>query len=58
MTHRLARKSLGSRVSRRSGTKTKVRPGAAGKRPPKFRYPRRQKPRPAVLVARKVKESR
>lgn len=56
MTHREARRKLGSRTVRRSGTKTQIIPGlkkSGGKgSSPKFRRWRRQKPRPAVLVRR------
>ena len=36
MTRRQARKTLGSRSSRRSGTKTRVIPGRGEKQPPKY----------------------
>jgi hypothetical protein len=56
VTRRQARRSLGSRTTRRAGTKSKVIPRSNGKKPTKFRYPRRTKARVAVLVARKLKE--
>jgi hypothetical protein len=57
MTHREARASLGSRTVRRAGTKTKVIPGGSQKKPPKYRFARvgRNRTRPAILVARKVR---
>lgn len=59
MTHREARRTLGSRVARRSGTKTKVIPGSASsKRPPKYRYFRARPITLAAKVARIVAKSR
>jgi hypothetical protein len=58
VTHRQARKSFGSRTTRRAGTKTKIIPGGNGKRPPKSRYFHRRKTRLSVRVAAKVKASR
>lgn len=53
MTHRQARSKIGSRTTRRSGTKTQVMPGgkSGGKgAAPKFRLCPRQKARPATRV--------
>jgi hypothetical protein len=43
MTRRQARSKLGSRTTRRAGTKTKVIPGGAQKQPPKYRNRRAAK---------------
>lgn len=36
MTHRQARRRLGSRKNRRVGTKTRIIPGRGDKQPPKY----------------------
>ncbi len=51
MHRRKLRLSLGTRVMRRAGTKTKVIPKGAEKKGPKFRFPRYQKTRPRVRLA-------
>jgi hypothetical protein len=57
INRRKLRASLGSRTTRRNGTKTKVLKGASGKRPPKSRYPRRNKARVRTLLAAKIRKA-
>lgn len=60
MTHRQARRKLGTRTTRRSGTNGKFIKGTAGggkKRTPAYRNPRRPSGKVANAVARLVRES-
>jgi hypothetical protein len=59
LTHRQARRKLGSRNARRAGTKTKVVPGSGNaKQSPKYRYPRARPISLAARVAKLVQASR
>ncbi len=59
VTRRELRRTLGTRMNRRRGTKSKVIPGPAKQlrgAAPKYRNFRRQKERPRTMLAKLVKE--
>ena len=60
INRRKLRLKLGTRRSRRAGTKTKAIPGTGGgvsQRVNKYRYPRNIQPRPAVMLERLIRQA-